>query len=287
MKTRKVQRYNIAFIVTKRDIQRIDKIFSDIEKQNLKTIDENYQEEMNDKISKFESENERRPTDDEIQRIMSVPSEFRLADLRHLGRQWKIACSDSTEISTSSVDDVNNFPNTGFRRIQGLEVQTRNHEHLQARFVLESEYGNTIEYTIEGNDDSVLYFSSKFDEFIHGLKAWYSNITRIDDFAVMLCFFAVVAILFIADLSYGLFTQTENSAQLGKVAGALIGSAIFFAPLAIAILFHYTKLFLFPKTLFSLNSGTELSQKYERRRNIIGVGLILSVVGSLIANWIS
>lgn len=287
MITKKYRSFDNAFVFTKNDVDRLERIFAELEATNCETIESKYEEEKRQRIREAQLEKDTELTTEEIERIGYFPTEMKESALNGLGRRWTIYCSDYTEIITDEIDDLLNFPNSTIRQIEGLKINTRNYNYLNGDVNFEFREHSSISYSLEGPDEKVLFFSKKIEELIHGSRPWYSILTRLDAWFSVLVGYGLFGLAYFVAVIFFRPGGGENSLKLTIDLPNYLFFIIAISPIIVGFLLIVVQKIFFPRVIFALGAGAALARSYEKRRNMLGIGFVLSALASVLANLVS
>jgi hypothetical protein len=198
-------------------------------------------------------------------------------------------CSDGSTIDDDNLVTLLSFPNVRARHIVSITLRTEfyNTEPDVQVTVSARRAGNPrIEFKVSGDDKNVVHAKSKLEELVSNTRLWYSPLACIsagtEGGLAALTFFG--GIMFALASQYAFFTQRSVGAGIG----ASIISVVFF-------LFSFTGMRLlrwfFPPAVFAIGYGSQVADRAAKRRHFFGVvvlvGGALSIVTSLLANWLS
>lgn len=235
-------------------------------------------ERLSDQLRReFVATKAREPTQDETARLRDTAAER----YGRLATKWTVACSDGTKIVTESFDEVQRFPNTKSRRIVGLSIANRALSPLQVTFEIERASDKSyVSYSVEGPDDRAVAQVRAMDELVDIVTPSYDWARRFHGaFLTFGTIGASFSFLFTILIVYG---KDYVKSLGGDWFWASFGVAI-----ALGVLWAITQQYLFPWTMFAINEGQKLQRTYERRRTFVGVLVVLAIVVSVIANFLT
>jgi hypothetical protein len=204
--------------------------------------------------------------------------------------EYQMRFSDGHALQCRSLEEVLKQPNSRARAVVSLiaGVTGRGKQSVyvvlkdapsQSSGVLSSNSGPSpsVEYTIRGTQKNVIYLGDKLDEWTAGIREWYSAFYR-GALALVLFFLIVVGPIWLwNNASPHLLPSTFLRAH-DWIQGAVIVS------LWVAIYWTFK---LFPRATFAIGQGAKRHQFFSYLRNSILGGFILSVLASLLANWLT
>jgi purine-cytosine permease-like protein len=120
----------------------------------------------------------------------------------------------------------------------------------------------------------VIYLADKLDDWVATIRQWYSPfLTWAGPILLLFAFGLAVYIAFRVTQFYPYDSQ-------GKGVALIVGVLIAVGTVELSVLK------LFPRGTFAIGNGEKRHQVLTYVRNTVLVGLGLSVIGSVIANWI-
>ena len=213
--------------------------------------------------------------------------------LQELGNslEYQVKFSDGHTLQYHSLDEVLKQPNSRKKSIVSLIAGTTGRGKQSAFVVLKDKPASTsysplgdhtpatpsVEYTINGTQKDVVYVGEKLDEWVSGVRQWYSVFDN--GIPLLLRVAAIVAgpIWLWSKASPHLF-----SAAFLKSHDWLPGATVFGMWAAI-----YWSFKLFPRATFAIGQGARRHQFFTYLRNGVLSAFVLSLLASLLANWVT
>jgi hypothetical protein len=191
--------------------------------------------------------------------------------------EYTVKFSDGTSVLYSAVEEIIGQPNSSKRSIVSLIAGPARHPGKSAYVNLKStDYlSESVEYTINGPQRDVVYLADKLDDWVAGIRLWYSPVFVGDG---MFLYFSSCALAFYA----GFIVANRYHSYMSSEKAVFLFMAVTIATFIIEY-FAFTR--LFPRATFAIGRGEQRHTFLTYCRNTVLVGLGLSVVGSVVANW--
>jgi len=184
--------------------------------------------------------------------------------------------SDGTSVRYTKIEEVIGQPNSGKRSIVSLIAGPAERTAKSAFVNLSNKpYTTSLEYTINGTQRDVIYFADKLDDWVATIRQWYSPLFF---WSGLIPFVLGVFLPFCVAI---LAAKLHPYISVGKGI-ALIVVAIIATGIAELCIFR-----LFPRGTFAIGHGEKRHQFFTYARNTVLVGLALSVIGGVVANWLT
>lgn len=213
--------------------------------------------------------------------------------LREVGDslEYQVRFSDGHALQYHDIDEVLRLPNSNARSIVSLIAGATGRGKQSAYVVLkETDFHasfsvlgeNTtstpsVEYTVNGSQKNVIFIGDKLDEWIAGIRQWYSVFHHGIPSLVLVAIVIAGPIWLWNNASQHLF-----SAQFLKSHDWLQGAVVVGLWISIYWLFK-----LFPRATFAIGQGARRHQFFLYLRNGVIGAFVLSVLASLAANWLT
>jgi hypothetical protein len=196
--------------------------------------------------------------------------------------EFEIACSDQFSVTYSTLDDVLNFPNSSQRRITALSLTTPWGKSPGISVSLRNRDFLSMQSRVRGTEQEVYLIAPRLEEALAPLRPWYSVISKWDLSIVFPGLLAVSVILGYLGFRIAVTHHSHDSVGVGILTGfvswgILFLPAVFSAPLVRMV---------FPMGSFLIGDGVRRHQATLFWRRIVGGGLFISVLGSIIASLI-
>jgi hypothetical protein len=207
---------------------------------------------------------------------------------------YEVRLSDRSVINAGSADEVLELPNSKIRSITSIFVTTAyTNREIHARLSLENDRNRPVSYHLTGEDDKVLILADRLDEYLFGLRPWYSRLTRFSFVFFLSALYVVGYVLaalaaatdyFLLDILPGQ-PATSNSNSDPLAFGVLL--VLFAAVFAICLALDWILKKIFPVGTFAV--GQELKRHKTLggvRAAVVGT-ILLSIPAGLFVNYIS
>jgi len=184
--------------------------------------------------------------------------------------------SDGTSVRYSKIEEIIGQPNSGKRSIVSLIAGTAERTAKSAFVNLSNKpYTTSLEYTINGTQRDVIYFADKLDDWVAAIRQWYSPLFFGD--GVISLVLGISLPVCAAILAAWLHPYISPGKGIALIIVALTATGI-------AELYIFR---LFPRGTFAIGHGEKRHRFLSYVRNTVLVGLAVSVIGGVIANWIA
>jgi len=190
--------------------------------------------------------------------------------------QYTITFADGTTVRYPVVKEVIEQPNPTNNAIVSLIAGTPTEEAQSCYIVFRSKPAPTLEYTINGPQERVVYLSHKFDQWIETIRQGYSILYR-PAVAWLILAVAIYSPIFLWDHVVSHFLL--NVPATGSWVKSLFSLGLW----AFWILVATT---LLPKATFALGQGARRHQTIKNIRASLSYTIPLAIAGSLVAAWL-
>jgi hypothetical protein len=190
--------------------------------------------------------------------------------------EYTVKFTDGTSVRYGKVEEVVRQPNSNKRSIVSLIVGPAERTAKSAYVNLKKSDSPSLEYTIDGTQRDVVYFADKLDDWAATIRQWYSP------------FFSWAgSILSVVVLGLPIFIAYRVTLLYPYVSAGKGGVLIAVVMIATGIIEVYSLAVLFPRGTFAVGHGEKRHQILTFVRNTLLVGLGISVIGGVIANWLT
>jgi hypothetical protein len=213
--------------------------------------------------------------------------------LREVGDapEYQVKFSDGHALQLRDIKDVLKQPNSRTRAIVSLIAGVTGRGGKQSIYVVlkdaqpqpggvlasRSSSSPSVEYTVTGTQRNVIYLGDELDEWTAGIRQWYSAFYHgVLSFALFIAIIAVPIWLW-KSASQLLFTSEFLKRHDWLQAATVVG-------LWVAIYWTFK---LFPRATFAIGQGIQRHRFFIYLRNTVLLTFLLSVVASMLANWIT
>lgn len=190
--------------------------------------------------------------------------------------QFTITFADGTTVRYPVIEEVIEQPNPTNNAIVSLIAGTPTEEAQSCYVVFRGKPMPTVEYTINGPQERVVYLAHKLDQWIETIREGYSILYR-----------PVVALAALALAFYSPVFLWDHvvSHFLANVppTGSFARSSFFLGLWALWTLLATT---LLPKATFAVGQGAHRHQTIKKIRAALSYTIPLTIGGSLIATWL-
>ncbi len=193
---------------------------------------------------------------------------------------YRVDFSDSSNLATTSVDEVADQPNSRQRRITAITINTAYlNRGLRARITFRP-YRSlpAVEYEVSGDTASVLDLADELDQHLEGFRRPYSPILRVNFFLLAAAYF-LLFYLYVGTVS-AMDVSPDDAASLREV---FIAYVIILGPFVVAAVLQWLRNTLFPVATFAIGQGVARDKTLNFWRVVVIAGLSVGVVSSLIA----
>lgn len=206
---------------------------------------------------------------------------------------YSVDFSDGTSRTFNSLEGVLVLPNSSKRRITSLSLSTPYfYGPIRASIRFRQDRSLAVNYDLTGDDKEVLSLSDTLDEYVLGVRQWYSALTRLSvaGFLVLLYggVWVVGNLVVAADYLFPSLLPIESASssetsigQQGLVYGVLLAAFV------VAWLFDWLFKKVFPVSTFAIGQGTERHKRLGTGRAIFLTGVLLPIPVGLLINYLS
>jgi len=196
-----------------------------------------------------------------------------------------VSCVDHLERVFSSVEELANYENSRPRAIRSVSFTARSqNSNASAHLRLRGDSYSSISLDVEGPEPAVSQVRDRLSEVFDGMRPWYSAISRIDFFFVILgiIFFAFLVLrgMHVSD------TPEKSLTLLQALWLALIFIGIFLAIGALIFFLNWLRRRFFPVACFTIGQGEDRYNFDEKVRWAVLVGFVVSLFASLVAAFL-
>ena len=222
------------------------------------------------------------------------------------GIEYRAQRLDGQEVSFKDIEEIISFENPSELRIVEISAKCERSDELSLELVLGSHSeketllnklyfpSETIEYSIYNSEgDDLVKIQSELDQRFKTMRPWYSFLTRLRFFFLVPILFTLYAIALIVQSAVSKMvsdavepspmTYTDN--ERFALTTLLYGALFLFGAILDGV-----RVFLFPRVFIAIGRQKENWRKRGIALNvlvvIIGIGLVVSVAGTLIAQGI-
>lgn len=190
--------------------------------------------------------------------------------------QFTITFADGTTVRYPVVREVVEQPNPTRNAIVSLIGGTPTEDPQSCYIVFRNKPTPTVEYTINGPQERVVYLANKLDQWIETIRQGYSILYRpvVSWIAVALAFYSP---FFLWDHGVAHFLRSPMPT------GSVVKSLFMFGLWGLWILIATT---LLPKTTFAIGQGARRHQTIRNIRLALLYTIPLAIVGGLITTWL-
>jgi hypothetical protein len=194
--------------------------------------------------------------------------------------EYTVKFEDGTSVDYRDVDEILEQTNSTRRWIVSIIAGSQGEGIPSAYVVLKSAGDSpTVEYTVSGPQRNVIYFADQLDDWIAAIRQWYSPfLSQAGGFFLLFVaiFLPIYAWRHTAQLIFGEAVRDAKS-QSWIQSVSIVG--LWFV--------EYWIFRLFPRGTFAIGRGATHHQLLTTVRWVVVVGLIVSFVGSVVANLVT
>lgn len=206
-----------------------------------------------------------------------------------------IKCNDGSTLTTHDLEDIINFENSKFRKIEVMEISFGKAYSQGGTVEFNSRYATlqTCEFTVKDNDDAkALRVSNEIEARFEECKTWYWFLTK---FPPSLIIPFIYCLIWIPSLWINLFRNTLTShpdisiIDLFNIIGVLLPILLLY--IVSIVYLDKAWAWLFPRVWFDIGKQKAQLKKREKIRifvfgGVIGT-MILGIIVNLISHWIT
>jgi hypothetical protein len=196
--------------------------------------------------------------------------------------EFRVKFIDGTTVEYSGVQEITQLPNSDHRSIVSLIAGTAGDVGTSANVILkvkgEAEEPS-VEYTLSGPQRNVVYLSDQLDDWVAGIRQWYS---RGFSSGAGIALFLLAAFLPTQAWKYAAHFFFSQAVLQDKSYSWIEGLSIVTLWVLEYLIFQ-----LFPRGTFAIGRGATRHQFINSVRWVVLIGLLVSFVASVIANLIT
>lgn len=200
--------------------------------------------------------------------------------------EYTVKYSGGTSVHYNNIEDVIGQPNSKERSIVSL-IAGPVDERSQSAYVNLKKIGSpSLEYTINGTQRDVIYFADQLDDWVSAVRQWYSPFLSSgaagatpSGAGLVLFISAIVVPMYVLGRITPILFPNAKSGDWQSWAELLLLIGMWTA--------EYYLFKLFPQGVFAIGYGEKQHRFFVLVRNVVLLGFAISLVASLLANWIS
>ncbi|MEH7343700.1 hypothetical protein V7122_07470 [Bacillus sp. JJ1532] len=192
--------------------------------------------------------------------------------------EYEVSCIDGTSIKFTTLEDLINYPNRKEKQYKEIEVRTSYRSSRPVRIhvnFMSYQYADSIRFRISGDERNVDYQAGRIEGFINSLKQWYSFLAVNNIISTFIVVFIAQLIPVAIMYSLGILNKFHSLWWIGFITAMI---AIF--------VYDKVKVYLFPISAFELGDGIDRIKNLNFVRNLILVGIFLTIVLTYLVNQI-
>lgn len=223
--------------------------------------------------------------------VLSKIEENEVSPLVEKEISYKVDLSDGSSVSTESIEEVLDLPNSPKRKITSISIDTPYFfRRIKASVSLKDDSYRPVSYDLSGDYEEVITLADRLDDRLPGLRQWYSPLTRYSFFGILavtcgVVFFSAYAFAAV-DYFYPDFLAGEESEKIDTGLTGLVG-VLFFLTVGVCLLLDWFRKKLFPVGTFAIGQGVDRYNRLTNIRNTILTGVVLAGVVGFVVNQIS
>lgn len=221
------------------------------------------------------------------------------------GIAYHARCLDGTELRFEDIEDLISYENPKFRRVVEIAMECRHGDKLSLDLQVGVTYSFFLDlpfrresaiYTIYSDDDGELMkIRSELSRRFESMRPWYSILTLVNSIFILLVplfLYALLARTYSIIMKLFFAPPESVSTIQGYTFGDVFAPAILFGAilLSLGMVVDRIREFFFPRVFIVIGRQKDEWQKRGKVLNvvvvIIGIGLVVSVAGTLIAQGI-
>ena len=200
-------------------------------------------------------------------------------------------CNDGSTLTTSKIEDVINFENSKYRKIEVIEISFGKPYSQGGNIEFNGKYRflRTCSFTVKDNDDAkALKVSKEIETRFDECKTWYSLITK---FPPSISISIIYLMIWIPNLWIKVFSNTYKSSpnfsiiDLVNIIGILSPAFLLY----VVSINYLDKVWawLFPRVWFDIGKQKVAFQKRAKIRSWVFGGVILALIIGVLASVIA
>lgn len=209
--------------------------------------------------------------------------------------EYTVLLSDDSSLNTSSLEEVLDVPNTKSRSITSIVVSTPLTSPLHYDLKFANVEDPPVTYEVTGPEDDVRTLAAKLDEFVDGLRQWYSPIVFTNPWIITLLLIIPIMVVVIAiapqvgAVTAAIVPGNEDSAVSFSVWYAVSYVLFFVLGASPLWLILFLRKRIFPSGVFAIGGG--ISRHERARRTYIWIGgaigtVITTTLGAIVVSFV-
>lgn len=199
--------------------------------------------------------------------------------------ELEMESTDNLTRKYSRIEELLEFENTPKNMIKSILIKIFVHEvdnYRIAYLTLSDDKLSNVYISLEGPEKDVIKLNESIEDYLQGMKPWYSRVTNVD-FFILLMGLLLLFFLFILGASWFGLLSTSGSSSTNEQSDKadVILAIIFISPLLFGFLLNWLRSWIFPLSYFAIGQGKKRYNNSEMVRIIIVIGLVVSILGSL------
>lgn len=208
--------------------------------------------------------------------------------------KYEVRLSDSSVRTAGSLDEVLRIENSKPRRITSMIITTPyGNPELHARLSFENDRNRSISYHLTGEDDRVVALSDRLDEYLLGVRPWYSFLTRFSAlfFVGGLYVVAYVALALAAAADYFFLDILPGEPAISSSKSDPLQAGVLVVLVAVALIvsgvLDWVLKKIFPVGTFAVGQGDKRHRTLGKVRGAIVGLLLLTIPSGFFVNYFS
>lgn len=202
-------------------------------------------------------------------------------------------CNDGSEITTNVIDDVVNFENANFRRIESLSMVADSgksygseYARLRIRGTWRGDQSATVSVKSE-TDSKAIYISQEIPKLLSGMKAGYDIFARLSLITLVGTAFILWGLFRWLSLMLGLRKPMLNAPtdfSAVEIFNIVAWSFLVFALIVVGL--EFVRMRLFPLVFFLIGKQRKKMEALNKWRWGVLATMLFGIVSSLIAGYL-
>jgi hypothetical protein len=198
-------------------------------------------------------------------------------------RRYSVGLADGTELTASSLDELDQLEHFNVRQIRRIEIATEWREILRGSLTLQRDRKQpSLTYSLIGEERSVAGVAHALDDWMSSVRTWYGRLATSDLVSLLLstwlCVLIPVAVVACL-LAYTSWFEVNPNTGVGDT----VAAAMWTIPLLLGMVLNFLRNGLFPVGTYLILDGPRRHRLASKARQLLGGGFVLSLVAAFIA----
>lgn len=199
----------------------------------------------------------------------------------------EVNCTDNLTRQFQEIVELVEFENAPKCTIKAIRFKTfirekdiKKHAYLE----FDDDKFSNVSINIEGQEEDVVELNHSIEDYLEGMKPWYSKITKVDFFYLFIGLFFLILLFIMAVVWFGLipFPETQPTKETSSKADILVG-LFFISPIFFGLILNWFKDRVFPISYFAIGQGKKRYENMDYLRKLIVGVIVTGIVAMLVS----